>query len=48
MPWEKELNNDEVKLFTSTSNELIFEWTDSQREWLSSFFRHNKINILST
>jgi hypothetical protein len=46
--WEKELNSDELKLFTSISDELIFEWIDSQRKWLSNFFKVKNVNILST
>lgn len=46
--WEKELNSDELKLFTELPDEVIFDWASSQREWLSSFFTANKINILST
>ena len=48
MEWEKELNNDEFKLFTSISDELIFEWIDSQRKWLSNFFKVKNVNILAT
>jgi hypothetical protein len=46
MEWEKELNNDEFKLFTSISDELIFEWIDSQRKWLSNFFKVKNVYIL--
>ena len=48
MIWEKELNNDELKLFTELHEEVITTWIKSQREWLSSFFISNKINISST
>lgn len=46
--WEKELNSDELKLFTSLSDELVFKWIDSQRKWLSNFFKVNNINLLAT
>ena len=48
MVWEKELNKDEIQIFASLSEEEIYEWADSQRQWLSQYFINNKINLLST